>query len=104
MSAKEAKIKATMERTQAIAYLEDVLKSLKAKKFTVANGAESLSLEPGPTVRFEFEAVQKDDKESISLRISWRKGGDGAAQEPPLRITTEPGEESVVKAPPKSRG
>lgn len=61
-----------MELPEAVAYLEDVLKKLKAGDLNVISGAQSLRLTPHPPVKLEFEATQKSDKESISLKLSWR--------------------------------
>lgn len=72
MSKREAKVRSTMELPEAVAYLEDVLKKLKAGDLNVMNGAQDLRLTPQPQVKLEFEAAQKSDKESISLKLSWR--------------------------------
>lgn len=72
MSKREAKVRSTMELPEAVAYVEDVLKKLKAGDLNVMNGAQDLRLTPQPSVKLEFEATQKSDKESISLKLSWR--------------------------------
>lgn len=89
MEKKEAKVKTTMDLAQAISYLSDIVASLKAGTVSVSNGEHAMTLVPPRTVKVELEAVQKDDRESISMEISWRK------EEPmngstPLRISADP--------------
>lgn len=73
MSKKEAKVKAVMELPKAVSYIADIVESLKAGQVSITNGAESLTLEPPQSIKLEFAAAQKADRESISLKISWRK-------------------------------
>ncbi len=73
MKKKEAKVKSTMELAKAINYLEDIVKSLKAGTVSVINGDETLTMSPEPSVKVTLSASQKSDKESLSLKVSWRK-------------------------------
>jgi len=89
MKKREAKVRSTLELDAAITYLEDFVKSLKAGRVTVTNGSESLSLNPGPTVRVEFEATQKPEKESVEFKLSWRLPEEASEAPPHLQIGSE---------------
>jgi amphi-Trp domain-containing protein len=92
MKKKEAKIKGAMKLPQAIAYLDDIVSSLKAGHVTVTNGSESISLTPVDSVKVEFEAAKKEDRETISFRISWEKEATQNG-EMKLRISADEAEE-----------
>lgn len=87
MSKKEAQLKATMDLPRAIAYLEDLAKSLKAGKVCVTNCDKTVTLNPEKLVKLDLEAVQKDDRESLSLEISWRKHRETVADDGEVRLT-----------------
>lgn len=63
----------TMELTQAVKYIEELLANLRRGAVLVQDGDRSLELRPTPTVGLEVEAKQKDSKESFELKLSWRK-------------------------------
>ncbi len=73
MTKNEVKVKAVMEQAKAVSYLSDIVQSLQAGKVVVANGPQSVELTPADAVKVELAAVQKVDRDSISLKISWRK-------------------------------
>ncbi|NOT02466.1 MAG: amphi-Trp domain-containing protein [Phycisphaerales bacterium] len=73
MSKKEAKVKSSMELGKAIAYLNDLVASLRAGTVSIENGDGVVTLHPEKNVKVALEATQKEDRESISLRIAWKK-------------------------------
>ena len=83
-----AKMKANVELPKAIAYLEDLVKSLKAGRICITNCEKSLTLTPEPVVKLELEASQKNDKEELALRIAWRKE-EAEPEETDLQIRSE---------------
>ncbi|MCO6438653.1 MAG: amphi-Trp domain-containing protein [Phycisphaerae bacterium] len=85
----EAKMKANLDLPKAIGYLEDVVKSLKAGRVCITNCEKSLTLTPEAMVRLELEASQKDDRESISLRIAWRKQEEEETTQGDLHISPD---------------
>lgn len=87
MSKKEAKVKSSMELDKAVAYLEDIVASLRAGTVSIENGDGAVTLRPEKNVKVELEATQKDDRESISLRLAWKKPGTNG--EAPLRISAQ---------------
>ena len=75
MAKNKIEIEGTMELTQAVAYIEDTLKGLKAGAVHVQLGADSVLLHPKSIVEMEMEVTQKKDKEKILLEISWKTEG-----------------------------
>ena len=71
---KENKVESVVELSRAIQYLEDVVASLKSGSVSVDGMNGMLTLIPEPTVKLKIEATQKASKESLSLKVSWRKG------------------------------
>ena len=71
---KENKVESVVELSRAIQYLEDVAASLKSGSVSVEGMNGMLTLTPEPTVKLKIEATQKSSKESLSLKVSWRKG------------------------------
>lgn len=72
MKKNETEVETTMELTRAIAYLDDIVKSMKAGKVTVHNGDHAITLTPKGAVKAEIKASQKPGKESISVKLAWR--------------------------------
>jgi amphi-Trp domain-containing protein len=96
MHKKEAKVKAAMELSKAISYLDDLVASLKAGRVTVANGEQDLSLTPDEAVKLEVKATQKTDKESIAIKLSWRSP---VALPSDVDLRISPGEPAPEGAP-----
>lgn len=71
----KVEIEGTMELTQAVAYIEDMLKGLKAGTVHVQFGVDSVLLHPKSVVDFEMEVSQKKDKEKITLEVTWKTEG-----------------------------
>ncbi|WP_029897159.1 amphi-Trp domain-containing protein [Desulfohalovibrio reitneri] len=71
-------IESVMGLPQAIAYLEDLLASLKGGRLRVSSGGESVTLTPGQVVDFELTLSRKKDKEKFEVEMSWKrdKAGD----------------------------
>ena len=70
MSKVEAKSNVTLQ--QAVRYLEDLVKTLKAGKLVVQNDGEFVTLDPTDPLELELKAARKDDKQKFELRLSWR--------------------------------
>ncbi len=77
MGKNKVKIDGTMELSQVISYLEDLVGGLKAGKVHVQLGQESVMLSPGNIVDCEIEVSQKKDKEKMTLELSWKKDESG---------------------------
>lgn len=78
MSKNKLEIEGIMERSQVIAYLENLVEGLKAGSVHIQAGHETAVLTPPNIVDFEMEVGQKKEKSKISLEISWRTDGKGA--------------------------
>lgn len=92
MEYNEVHLESTLELSQAIAYLEDIVAGLKSGSLNVQHEADELALTPQRTVSVDIKARQKGEKESVRLKLSWHVPSpkrDGAA---PLRISATPTE------------
>ncbi len=98
MRAKEQEIRLEnqMEIDQAIGYLEELVKSLRARRIAMTHGEESVTLTPPDDVKFKMKASGKGSKESVALKISWKIAApaverNGEAEAPDLTITSTAG-------------
>ena len=73
MEKEEIRAESLMSNEQAVAYLEDIVGSLKAGKIHLEHGENAITLNPPDTVLIQLKAKRKADKESISLKIGWRR-------------------------------
>lgn len=78
MGKNKVKIDGTMELTQVISYLEDLVGGLKAGSVHVQLGEETVVLRPGNIVECEIEVSQKKDKEELTLELCWKKDEKGS--------------------------
>ena len=78
-SDKKAKVSfnATMQREEAVAYLEAIVGGLRAGRMQFRQGEEHLVLEVGENVEVEVKATRKGDKGKVTFELGWR--GDGPA-------------------------
>ncbi|MES9995695.1 amphi-Trp domain-containing protein [Desulfovibrio aminophilus] len=70
-----------VEVKQVVAYLEDLVRGLKAGSIMVQHGEESVVLTPPDMVEMEVEAKQKKDKSKFALELSWRAAPAAAREE-----------------------
>ncbi|MCM0756435.1 amphi-Trp domain-containing protein [Desulfovibrio aminophilus] len=99
-----------VEVKQVVAYLEDLVKGLKAGSIMVQHGEESVVLTLPDMVEMEIEAKQKKDKSKFVLELSWRaapavakegeccKDKEGKAEAPAAK-PAEPAEKKPAEAP-----
>ena len=76
-SPNEVSMKANMELTQVVAYLETFISSLKQGKVYVEQGDNVIVLSPPDNVDVELEAVEKKGKQKFSLELVWRRKAAG---------------------------
>jgi amphi-Trp domain-containing protein len=69
----EVNISGTLEKNRVIAHLENLAKSLKDSTMYIQQGNEFVSLTPAAHMEFDLEAEQKKNKESLTVKISWKK-------------------------------
>lgn len=67
----------TLPYMEAVAYLEDMLESLKSGKVVVQKGTEFVSMIPGDQVTMELGAKSKKGKQKFSFEMSWTESGEG---------------------------
>jgi amphi-Trp domain-containing protein len=85
MSKHKIQVKQTMETTEVIAYLEELLKCFKEGKIVVEKGEETISMDLPETVKVEIGAKQKEDKGGFSLEMSWKSEAPEVME--PIRIS-----------------
>lgn len=90
-------VKMNLPYTEAVAYLEDLLKSLKAGTIVVESGGDHVTMKPGDNVVIEVEAKVKKGKQKFGLEIGWT---DGAAGDLTISDTEPEPEPEKQAAPP----
>jgi len=80
-------IEQQMAYTDAVAYLEALLKGFKEGRIVVERGGESVVLTPPQHVNVEIEARRKGDKQKFSLELEWSAAP--AVVEDPLTISAD---------------
>jgi len=89
METNEIEVKRDMEVSKAIDSLQAVINSLREGRVHVEHAGESVTLKPAQHVGIQLKARRKEDKESVSVKLSWRPvPAEGEQAE--LRITSEP--------------
>lgn len=76
MAKEKLTVKTTLPFTEAVAYMEDLVASLKAGTIVVQNEGEHVTLKPGSDVSIEVEAKIKKDKQKFGFEISWVEPGE----------------------------
>lgn len=71
MEKKKIEVKKNLEYTKAIAYMEDLLQSLKAGTIVVQSGDEHLTMTPGEHIEIKVEAKSKKGKQKFGFELSW---------------------------------
>jgi amphi-Trp domain-containing protein len=89
MAENEINVESMLELPQAVAYLEDIVRSLKEGHVYVEHGDNKLEMTPEPNVKVGLKAKQKRDKQSISLKISWRSTPPAGKIEDGFKISAE---------------
>lgn len=90
MKNNEIRVKNCVARRQAVDYLQDVVNSLRSGRVCVEHAEQSVTLSPPGDVTVQVKASAKEDKQSISVKISWRIPGEDEADETDLRIADQP--------------
>ncbi len=99
MNKKDIGVKSAIRLDQAVAYLQDIVNSLKQKKVCVEHRGESLVLNPPDSVTVEVKARQKSGKESISLKIGWLRPTEADETDPELTISAKEPTSAPAGAP-----
>lgn len=77
----KVKFKGSMQHDEAVHYLEAILNGLRKGTLQFKQGEERVALTPSAaTVRVEVKAERKDDKEKLSLELSWHTGPEEAEE------------------------
>ena len=65
-------LKKKVGHEEAVAILEDILKSLKSGNMVIQNGEESITLNPSDKISMEIKAKTKKLKNKLSMELSWK--------------------------------
>ncbi|WP_147822451.1 amphi-Trp domain-containing protein [Salidesulfovibrio onnuriiensis] len=102
-------MKLSLSREEAISYLEDLLKSLKAGTVVVQEGEDFVSMVPGEQVLVNLGAQMDTDRNSFNFTMSWSQTEhrDLAVQEKaavPAKTERTPLARRFAAPPARSRG
>lgn len=78
---REIEFEGAMGREVVAGYLEKVIEGLRSGTVAVHRGGEALALHPEEVVRVEVEARQKEQKESLAIKLRWRASEPLQAQD-----------------------
>ncbi len=99
METNKVELKQIQKISEAVTYLEGLLKGLKAGRIVVQHGDNFVSLVPAEQVQIDVSAKKKKDKEKFSLVLSWHAAtADGVG---PIKITTK---EPICTTPSTTKG
>ena len=87
-------VKGAVEFQEVLAYLENIVNTLKDGKVNIQKGQESIILTPPPIVDFKIEASQKKDKSKLSIKIGWEKDAKYGIQDA-VNISSETPDETA---------
>lgn len=79
---KEVEFEGIMELAEAIDQIDSVLAGLRSGTIGLSHGDQTLNLKPASTVRLEVEGKQKEHKESVSIKLKWRRQSEPIKAEP----------------------
>jgi amphi-Trp domain-containing protein len=65
--------KSTTELTTVVRHLEEIVSCLKAGKVSIGSGDQSVTLTPESPAKMAIEAVQKADREALTIKLAWRR-------------------------------
>lgn len=78
----EVEFEGIVELAEAIDQIESVLAGLRSGSIGLSHGDQSLNLKPDSTVKLEVEGRQKEHKESVSIKLKWRRQPQQVEAEP----------------------
>ena len=97
METSKISLKQIMETKDAVAYLEDLIKSFNAGKVVVQQGENYVDLQTPEMVDIKVEAKIKKDKSKFSLELSWRTLPADVAETMKISSKTPPKPAQAVK-------
>src|SRR5262245_329275 len=68
----KVKFESVLAREEAVSYFEALIEGLRKGTIQLRQGADTITLKPGPQVAIEVKAGRKNEKEKISFEIAWR--------------------------------
>lgn len=96
MSKREINLRGKVELKKAIAYLEDIVTSLKSGTLCVQDDEQAVTLKPGKCLELEIEATQKGSKEGLRVEMAWRtQGAAEKEKELALKISSQEPQEDA---------
>jgi amphi-Trp domain-containing protein len=77
---KQLEVETTLDLAKAADYLQDIARSLREGRVVVSHADQKLELTAEQTVAVKIKAKQKDHKESVQLKVSWRRQPSAAGE------------------------
>lgn len=71
----------TLDQERVVEYLEHLTAGLKAGSVFLQRGGDNLALHPDQAVNLELEARQSPNKESLTLKLRWRRENETILEE-----------------------
>ncbi|MGE0433802.1 MAG: amphi-Trp domain-containing protein [Planctomycetota bacterium] len=69
----ELEFEATVSRDDTIAYLEELVRSLRAGSLYVEYNGKGLRMHPADMIDIEVQGATRADKERLNLKFTWRR-------------------------------
>lgn len=96
MKKNELKIKKSMNAADVSKIFGDISENLKKEKMCLINGNDFITLIPSNQMDIELKAIQKKEKQRVTIEISWEEKPEIEETQPELVITAE---EPAVEEP-----
>ena len=97
METNKISLKQMMETKDAVAYLEDLIKSFNVGKVVVQQGEDYVDLMTPEMVDIKVEAKIKKNKSKFSLELSWRTLSADATETVTISSKTPPKPAQAIK-------
>ena len=78
----ELEFEAIVPLDEAIEQIESVVAGLRSGTIGLTQGARTISLRPEATVKLQVEGKKKEHKESVSIKLKWRRQPEPIKAEP----------------------
>lgn len=98
----EVSVNGRLEKERVIRHLEAIVSGLKDGTVYVQQGMEYVGLTPGQFVEFELEAIQKKSRETLEIKLEWKRQ-ESLSEDEDVNITTRV-PEIPVPAPESNEG
>jgi amphi-Trp domain-containing protein len=89
MGKKDIEFKVAGTNEQLAEYLEKLAAGLRESTLYIEQGNQAITLNPSEDITLELEAKKKDEKQKLSIKLSWRSVPKVSEGESALTISTD---------------